>query len=80
MDKLCSKEIDKSENTITEQKDEGIKVTYDVTNFNVFDVFECGRNNPDVSYERVYMATSGNEYFTDILDHLNEYQDHHGQR
>ena len=26
------------------------------------------------------MATSGDEYFTDILDHLNEYQDHHGQR
>ena len=35
--------------------------------------------NHDVSYERVYMATSGNEYFTDILDHLNEYHDCHGQ-
>ena len=35
---------------------------------------------PDVSYERAYMATSGNEYFTDILDDLNEYHDRHGQR
>ena len=26
------------------------------------------------------MATSGNEYFTDIIDHLNEYHDCHGQR
>ena len=26
------------------------------------------------------MATEGNEYLTDILDHLNEYQDRHVQR
>ena len=26
------------------------------------------------------MATEYNEYFTDILDTLNEYQDRHGQR
>ena len=26
------------------------------------------------------MDTEGNEYFTDILDHLNGYQDRHGQR
>ena len=26
------------------------------------------------------MATEGNEYFTDILDTLNKYQDRHGQR
>ena len=26
------------------------------------------------------MATEVNEYFTDILDTLNEYQDRHGQR
>ena len=25
------------------------------------------------------MATSGNEYFTDIFDHLNEYNDRHVQ-
>ena len=25
------------------------------------------------------MATSGNKYFTDILEHLNKYQDRHGQ-
>ena len=57
MDKLCSTEEDKSEFTITEQKDAENEVTYDVPyNFNISDVFECGINNPDVSYERAYMA------------------------
>ena len=80
MDKLCSTDIDKSECTITEQKDEGNEVTYNVPIFNVSNVFECRRNNPDVSYERAHMATEGNEYFTDIIDALNKYQDRHGQR
>ena len=31
-------------------------------------------------YERAYIASSGNEYLTDILDHLNKYHDRHGQR
>ena len=48
--------------------------------FNVSNVFECGRNNPDVSYDRAYMATSGNEYFTYIIDHLKEYHDRCGQK
>ena len=79
MDELCSSEEDKSEYTITERKDAGNEVTYDVSNFNVSNVFECGRNNNDVSYKKAYMATSGNEYFKDILEHLNEYNDRHGQ-
>ena len=33
------------------------EVTYDVPNFNVSNVFECVGNNPNVSYERVYMVT-----------------------
>ena len=57
VEKLCSTEIDKS------------KYTH-VPNFNVSNVFKYRRNNPDVSYERVYMATEGNEYFTDIRDIL----------
>ena len=32
-----------------------------------------------MSYERAYIATKDNEYFTDILDTLNKYQDRHGQ-
>ena len=56
-DELCSTEEDKSECTITKQKDANIEVTYDVSNyFNAFNVFECGRNildRLDVSYERV---------------------------
>ena len=48
--------------------------------FNVSNVFECGRNNPDVSCERACMDTEDNEYFTDILETLNIYQDLHGQR
>ena len=47
--------------------------------FNVSNVFECGRINPDMSCERACMATEDNEYFSDILDTLNKYQDHHGQ-
>ena len=79
VDKLFSTEEDKSECTITEQKDAGNEVTDDVPNFNVSNIFECGRNNSDVSYERAYMATSGNEYFMYILYHLNKYHDRHGQ-
>ena len=61
------------------QKYAGNEVTYDVPNFNVSKVFECGWNNPDLSYERAYMATEGNWYFTDILDTLNKYQYRHSQ-
>ena len=52
-------------------------------NFNAFNVFECTRKLLDrlgVSYERAYMATPKEEYFTEMLDHLNEYNDHHGQQ
>ena len=57
------------------------EITYDVTyNSNVSNVFECGRNNPAVSYVRAYMATERGEYFTEMLDHINEYTDRHGQR
>ena len=48
-------------------------------NFNVSNVFECGRNNPDLSYEQAHMATEGEEYFTEMPDHLNGYNDRHGQ-
>ena len=80
MEKQCLTDIYKSEYTITEQKGEGNEVTYNVPIFNVSNVFECGINNPDMSYDRSYMATEGNEYFTNILDHLTKYQDCHGQR
>ena len=36
--------------------------------FNISNVFECGRNNPAVSYEKSYMATYRDEYFTEMLD------------
>ena len=39
VDKLCSTDIDKSEYTITKQRDEGNEVTYDVPNFNVSNIF-----------------------------------------
>ena len=48
--------------------------------FNVSNVFECGRNNPNVLCEITCMATEDNEYFSDILDTLTEHQDRHGQR
>ena len=52
-----------------------------MTNYlNVSNVYECGRNNPDVQCERACMANVDNEYFLDVIDTLNEYQDRHGQR
>ena len=39
MDKQCSTEIEKSEYTITERKDEGNEVINNVPNFNVSNVF-----------------------------------------
>ena len=44
-----------------EQEDEGNEVTSNVPKFNISKVFECGRKNPDVSYEIEYMGTEGNE-------------------
>ena len=40
VEKLSSKEEDKAECTITEQKDAGNEVIYDVPNFNALNVFE----------------------------------------
>ena len=48
--------------------------------FNVSNILECGGKNPGMSCERACMATEDNEYFLDILDTLNKYQDRHGQR
>ena len=52
-----------------------------MTNYlNVSNVFECGRNNYDVPCERACIDNVDNEYFIDVLDTLNEYQNRHGQR
>ena len=78
MDELSSTEEDKSECTTIEQKDADNEITYDVPyNFNVSNVFECIINNPDVLYKRAYMATERDEYFTEMIDHKNEYNDRH---
>ena len=63
------------------QKDANNEVAYDVTNYlNVSNVWGCGRDNPDVQCERACMANVDNDYLSDVLDTLNEYQDRHGQR
>ena len=55
---LRSTEEDESEFANKKQKDAKNEVACDVTNyFNVSNVFECGRNNADVSCERACMAT-----------------------
>ena len=52
--KLCFTKEDKSECANEKQKDAKNEVACDVTNyFNISIVFECGRNNDDVSCERV---------------------------
>ena len=69
--KLCFTKEDKSECANEKQKYAKNEVACDVTNyFNVSNVFECGRNNPDVSCERACMATEENEYFSDSVDTL----------
>ena len=77
---LCLMKEDELECANEKQKDAKNEVAYDVTNYlNISNVFECGRNNPDVSCEKACMATECNEYFTGVLDTLNEYQYRHGQ-
>ena len=80
---ICTEEY-KLECTITEQKYAKNEVIYDVPNyFNVFNIFECGRNilhGLDMSYERAYMATPKEEEFTEMLYHLKIYNECHGQR
>ena len=79
--KLCFTKKDESECSNEKQKDAKNEVAYDVTNYlNVCNVFECRRDNPDVQCERACMANVNNDYFSDVLDTLNEYQDRHGQR
>ena len=52
-----------------------------MTNYRNFsNVWECGRDNPDVQCERACMANVDNEYIMDVLDTLKEYKDSHGQR
>ena len=81
-DEPCSTEEDKSEYHLKKQKDANNEVTYDVPNyFNAFKVFECGRKllyRLDVSYERAFMDTPKEEYFTEILDSLLEHNHFHG--
>ena len=79
--KLCFTKEEESECANEKQKDAKNEVAYDVTNYlNVPNAWECERDNPDVQCERACMANVDNEYFSDILDTLNEYQDCHGQR
>ena len=57
----CSTKEDESECVNKKQKDAKNEVACNVTKYvNVSNVFECGRNNPDVSCERAYMATEKN--------------------
>ena len=69
---LCFTKKDESKCSNEKQKDAKNEVAYDVTNYlNVCNVFECGRDNPDVQCERACMANVDNDYFSDILDTLN---------
>ena len=78
---LCFTKKDESECSNEKQKDAKNEVVYDVTNYlNVCNVWECGRDNPDVQCERAFMANVDNDYFSDILVTLNKYRDHHGKR
>ena len=50
--------------------------------FNAFNIFECGRkllDRLDVSYKIACMATPKEEYFTEVMNHINTYDDRHSQ-
>ena len=77
---LCFTKEDESECANEKQKDAKNEFACAVTNYlNDSNVYECGRNNPDVTCERACMANEDNEKFTDVLFTLNEYQDRLGQ-
>ena len=58
----CFTKKDESECSNEKPKDAKNEVTYDVTNYlNVSNVFECGRDNPDVQCERACMANVNND-------------------
>ena len=81
-EKIYSTDKDKSECTITKQKDGKYEIKYYVPNyFNAFNAFEWGRkllDRLDVSYERACMATPKEEYFTEMLDSLIDDNRRHG--
>ena len=59
---LCFTKEDKSECANMKQKDANNEVACDLTNcFNVSNVFESERNNPDMLCERACMDTEDNE-------------------
>ena len=59
---LCSTKEDESKCAIKKEKDVNNEVACVVTNYlNVSNVFQCGRNNPDVLCERKCMANEDNE-------------------
>ena len=63
-----------SEYTITELKDKEYKepsLTKEVKRY--FNIFKCGRNlldQLDVMYQRAFMSTPQDKYYTDMLDNL----------
>ena len=69
---LCFTKRDESECANETPKDAKNEVAYEVTNhLNISNVWECGRDNPAVQYERACMANVDYDYFSDVLDTLN---------
>ena len=80
---LQNNSADVSEYTITELKDEDHKepsVTKEVKSY--FNIFECGRNildQLDVTYQRVFIATPQDKYYTEMLENLIKVNNHEGE-
>ena len=60
-----------------EKNDAKNEVTYNVPNYsNSLNLFKCGRkflDRLDVSYKRAHISTPIEEYFMEMMDHINEY-------
>ena len=74
---------DISEYTITELKDKEYKepsVTKEVKSY--FNIFECGRNLLDLiylTYQRAFMATPQEKYYTKMLENLAKINNRYGE-
>ena len=47
-----------------------------------FNIFECGRNNLDqldTTYQRAFMATAQDKYYTEMLENLIRVNNHKGE-
>ena len=75
---MRSQNINQQKDTKNEAEYEESSVTHEVPRS--FNIFKCGRNilnRLDVTYERAFMATPKDKYYTKLLETLVDYNGYH---